>query len=505
MIESALRVGIDVFNVIILTYFVCLNGVYLTLSIIAFRALRGYAFRLKTLDFQDLLTTVGAPPITVLAPAHDEEATCVESVRSLLTLNYPEYEILVINDGSRDGTMQALIDAFDLVSAARLPTADLPTAEVRKVYQSARHPTLWVVDKVNGGKADALNAGLNLCATPFFCAIDADSLLERDALLRIVRPFLEDETTVAVGGIIRIVNGCLVKAGTVQTVGLPKSLLARFQVLEYLRAFLAGRMGLSEARMSLIISGAFGLFKRETVIAAGGYASRRTVGETVGEDMELVVRLQRYCAERQIPYRVRFVPDPAAWTECPETMGQLRRQRDRWQRGLVESLMRHRTMLLNPKYGRVGMVAFPYFFFLEMIGPLIELGGYLVFILMVVLGRVSVLYMSAFLLLAIVFGIALSMAAIGLEELTFRRYPRLQDLLELLVLAVLENIGFRQLNTFWRAQGLWSSLRRKSAWGDMERRGFTTEMRVPGQGPVLTDGHVHPAAQNSQDAEKLTA
>jgi cellulose synthase/poly-beta-1,6-N-acetylglucosamine synthase-like glycosyltransferase len=466
---------LDAFNYLVLLYFLALNSVYLVMSSIAFRSLRGYAIRLKTFDFQNLLTTIGAPPITIVAPAYNEEATCVESVRSLLTLTYPEYEILVVNDGSRDTTLDTLIDAFGLVPAARLPTASIPASPVRAIYQSARHPNLWVIDKRNGGKADALNAGLNYCATPFFCAIDADSLLERDALVRIVRPFLEDETTIAAGGIIRIVNGCRVRAGTVTRVGLPTSLVARFQVLEYLRAFLAGRMGLSEARATLIISGAFGLFRRSTVIAAGGFASSKTSGETVGEDMELVVRLQRYCLENEIPYRVTFIPDPAAWTECPESLKILRRQRDRWQRGLVESLVRHRKMLLNPRYGRIGLFGFPYFFFLEMLGPMIELGGYVTFTIAVVLGRASSVYMVAFLLLAIVFGIVLSVAAIGLEELTFRRYPRLKDLTELFVLAVLENFGFRQMSTFWRAKGIISAMRGKAAWGKMERRGFAVE------------------------------
>jgi len=475
MILYYLMLTVDGFNYFVLVYFIALNSVYLGLSVVAFRALRRYAIRLKTLDFQDLLTTVGAPPISIVAPAYNEEATCVESVRSLLTLNYPEYEILVVNDGSRDATLAHLTEAFDLVAAARLPTADLGTAPVRSIYQSARYPNLWVIDKENGGKADALNTGLNHCNTPFFCAIDADSLLERDALARIVRPFLEDEHTIAAGGIIRIVNGCSVRTGAVTRVELPQSLIARFQVLEYLRAFLAGRMGLSEARATLIISGAFGLFRRSTVIEAGGYASVHTSGETVGEDMELVVRLQRHCRENGVPYRVHFVPDPAAWTECPETLTVLRRQRDRWQRGLVESLTRHRRMLLNPKYGRLGLFAFPYFFFLEMLGPLIELGGYVTFVIALVLGRVSALYMVAFLLLAIVFGIALSVAAIGLEELTFRRYPRVSDLVELFVLAFLENFGFRQLSTFWRARGLWSALRGKGHWGRMERKGFAVE------------------------------
>ena len=466
---------LDAFNYLVLLYFVALNSVYLVMSVIAFRSLRGYAIRLKTFDFQNLLITIGAPPITILAPAYNEEATCVESVRSLLTLTYPEYEILVINDGSKDDTLDTLIKAFDLVPAARLPTAAIGSNDVKSIFQSARHPNLWVIDKSNGGKADALNAGLNYCVTPFFCAIDADSLLERDALIRIVRPFLEDETTIAAGGIIRIVNGCRVRAGTVTHVELPNSMVARFQVLEYLRAFLAGRMGLSEAGSTLIISGAFGLFRRSTVIAAGGFASAKTSGETVGEDMELVVRLQRHCLENNIPYRVKFIPDPAAWTECPESMKVLSRQRDRWQRGLVESLMRHRKLLLNPRYGRIGLFAFPYFFFLEMLGPLIELGGYATFTIAVILGRASSVYIVAFLALAIVFGIALSVAAIGLEELTFRRYPKIKDLMKLFVLAVVENFGFRQLSTFWRARGILSAIRGKGTWGKMERRGFSVD------------------------------
>jgi cellulose synthase/poly-beta-1,6-N-acetylglucosamine synthase-like glycosyltransferase len=455
------------FATLVIVYFTVLNTFYLFTSVVAFGALRRYARRIKTLDLEDLLASAGAPPITLIAPAYNEQATCVEATRSLLTLNYREFEILVVNDGSKDATLDTLTTAFELEPAPRAATAHLATKPVRGMYHSRRHKNLWVLDKENGGKADTLNAGLNFCRTPLFCAMDADSLLERDALTRIVRPFLEDTTTVAAGGIIRIANGCRVESGTVTDVRLPTSWLARFQVLEYLRAFLAGRMGWSALNATLIISGAFGLFRRPLVVDAGGYAT-----DTVGEDMELVVRLHRHCREHGIPYRIEFVPDPVAWTECPESLRVLGRQRDRWQRGLTEVLLRHRHMLFNPRYGIVGMLAYPYYFFLEMFGAAIEVAGYAVFILAVVLGRANGPYVVAFLLVAIVLGIALSVAAVGLEELTFRRYPRMQDLLLLFGIAVLESFGYRQLATLWRVRGLVSALRGKKGWGDMTRRGF---------------------------------
>jgi cellulose synthase/poly-beta-1,6-N-acetylglucosamine synthase-like glycosyltransferase len=457
------------FNTLVLVYFVLVNAFYLGTSLVAFVALRRYSRRIKTLDLEDLLATAGAPPITLVAPAYNEAATCVEATRSLLTLNYAEYEILVVNDGSTDATLRTLTEEFELEPAPRAPTATLPSRPVRGTYHSRRHPNLWVLDKENGGKADTLNAGLNFCRTPLFCAMDADSLLEREALTRIVRPFLEDSTTVAAGGIIRIVNGCRVTAGTVTEVRLPRSWLARFQVLEYLRAFLAGRMGWSALHATLIISGAFGLFRRQAVVDIGGYAT-----DTVGEDMELVVRLHRWFRERRLPYRIEFVPDPVAWTECPETLRVLGRQRDRWQRGLAETLVRHRAMLLNPRYGVVGLVAYPYFFFLEMCGAAVEVAGYVTFALAVVLHRANASYVVAFLMVAIVLGIALSIAAVGLEELSFRRYPRTRDLLALFGLAVLEGFGYRQLSTFWRARGLFSALRGKKGWGEMTRKGFAS-------------------------------
>ena len=461
---------LDGFNILVLAYFLLLNSVYLITSIVAFKALRRYTRQLKSLDIQDLMTSASAPPVTLIAPAYNEAATCVEATKSLLLLKYPEYEILVINDGSSDETLARLTEAFDLQPAARVPTATLATATVRGIYHSRRLPNLWVIDKENGGKADALNTGINYCRTPLFCTMDADSLLEREALIRVVRPFLEDARTVAAGGIIRIVNDCVVKAGMVTEIRMPHRLLAKFQVLEYLRAFMSGRMGWDALDLTLIISGAFGVFRRTTVVAVGGYST-----DTVGEDMELIVRLHRHCRRLGRPYRITYVADPVAWTECPETVSALGRQRDRWQRGLYETLMRHRDMLLNPRYGRIGMVAFPYFFFLEMLGPLIELFGYITFALALILGRASGAYVVVFFMVAFVFGVALSIAAVALEEISYRRYPRFTDLLQLFGLAVLENFGYRQLNSYWRLRGFFSGIRGVKGWGKIERKGFAVE------------------------------
>ncbi|MBK7689062.1 MAG: glycosyltransferase [Elusimicrobia bacterium] len=458
---------LDGFNAFALLYFVLLNGSQLLTAGFSIAALRRHASRSRLLHvLDDYVARGGAPAITLLVPAHNEEPTCVEAVKSLLTLEYGDYEILVINDGSTDDTLGELARAFDLVPANRFPLATLPTARVRATLRSARHPRLWVLDKENGGKADALNAGLNHCRTPLFCAMDADCVLERDALKRIVRPFIENDTTVAAGGLVRIANGCVFKGGVLTDVRMPDRWLARFQVLEYLRAFLTGRMGWDAMSALLIISGAFGLFRRSVVIEAGGFAR-----DTVGEDMELIVRLHRFCREKKRPYRITFVPDPVAWTECPERLSGLARQRDRWQRGLVDSLLRHIRMLGNPGYGAPGLIAFPYYFFLEMLGPVVELFGYVAFVAALIGGRVSAAYVAAFALLAFGFGMALSIAAVSLEEQSFHRFRRTRDYMHLFVLAFLENFGYRQLVTYWRLHGLLTSLFRVKGWGAMKRLG----------------------------------
>jgi len=456
------------FNYLVLLYFIALNAVYLATTVLAFAALRRLSITLKALDSMELIGSNWAPPVSLIAPAFNEEATCVDSVHSLLSLEYPGIDVIVVNDGSTDGTVARLTEAFNLYETDRLATGTIETSTVRAIYRSRRHRNVWLIDKENGGKADALNVGINYTHTPLFCAMDADSLVEPDALTRITRPFLIDKNTVAVGGVLRIANGCTVEDGRVTDVRLPRNFLARLQVLEYLRAFLSSRMGWGALNATLVISGAFGIFRRSAVVAAGGYAT-----DTVGEDMELIVRLHRYHCEKRIPYRIGFIPDPVAWTECPESMVVLGRQRDRWQRGLIQSLMRHRIMLFNPTYGRAGMLAFPYFFFLEMLGPVIELAGYASFIATVLAGRASLEFAVAFLSVAIVLGSVLSLAAVAMEELTFRRYPRRSDLFRLFGLAVTENFGYRQLNAWWRLKGTISALRGVQGWGTMTRKGFS--------------------------------
>ena len=472
MLTGLAEVGgvlLDAFNGVVIIYFVLLNGTYLWMTLLAFGSLQRYARRMSSVDTGELMSAAGLPPVTLIAPAYNEEPTCVEATRSLLTLRYPSYEMILVNDGSSDGTLARMTEAFNLEPAARAPVSTIETGAVRGVYKSRIHPNLWVIDKENGGKADALNAGINYCRSPLFCAMDADSLLEPEALTRIVRSFLEDASTIAAGGVIRIVNDCKVRSGVVEEVRLPKRFLARIQVLEYLRSFLAGRMGWDALDSTLIISGAFGMFSRSHVVAVGGY-----LHDTVGEDMELVVRLHRHCRERGEKYSVAFVPDPVAWTECPEDMKTLGRQRDRWQRGLMESMWHNRVMILNPKYGRIGMLAAPYYFFLEVLGPIIESLGYVTFIVAVLLGRASGPYMIAFLAVAFALGISLSFAAIALEELSFRRYPRLRDLATLLVVAIAENVGYRQISIWWRLRGMISKVRGATAWGAMERKGFAS-------------------------------
>lgn len=458
---------LHIFNWTVVGYFVALNSTYLLTTLYAFKSLKRYALRLQTLDVRDLIRLAGTPPVTLLAPAFNEEKSCVQSVRALLTLDYPDYEIIFINDGSTDSTLKKLKEEFRLERRSRAPVSTLNTEPVRGIYQSRTNPILWVLDKENGGKSDSLNAGLNYCHTSLFCAIDADTLLEPDALVRVVRPFLEDDRTITVGGIIRIANGCDIREGRVRDVKLPRNFLAKMQVLEYLRAFLSGRMGWDALGSTLIVSGAFGMFKRSVVIEAGGYSHL-----TVGEDMELVVRLHKLCRQKKIPYKIQFVPDPVAWTECPEDLKTLSRQRDRWQRGLVESLSQHREMLFNPRYGRIGLFAFPYFYILEMLGPVIEFCGYIVFTVFLLLGLAHPLFTVTFLLLAFVLGIVLSIGAVSLEELTFRRYPRFKELLFLFLLSIVDGIGYRQLNSWFRVKGTFSALLRHKTWGKMKRKGF---------------------------------
>ena len=445
-------------------YFISVNAGYLALYGFAFMAVHR---RLQSQFLEELPRAYSGlePPVSILVPAYNEEATIATSVRSMLQLDYPEFEVIVVNDGSRDGTMQALRDAFALVPFDEAYRLRLPVKPVRGIYRSMRHPNLRVIDKDNGGKADALNAGINASRFPLFCGVDADSILERASLRRVVGPFLEDPAVIASGGTVRIANGCTVRDGFLEAVALPARLLPRLQIVEYLRAFLFGRMGWTPLNAVLIISGAFGLFRKETVVAAGGYR-----GDTVGEDMELVVRLHRLHRATGTRYRIVFVPDPICWTEAPETLRVLRSQRTRWQRGLAESLTLNLGLAFDRRGGAPGWFAFPFMALFEWLGPLIEVAGYAFMLAGLAAGLVSGAAFAAFLLLAIGLGVALSVCALLLEEISFHVYKRPGELAVLAAAALAENFGFRQLVALWRLEGLlrWASGSR-ARWGEMTR------------------------------------
>lgn len=446
---------------------VTLNILYTLQLIIAYRALRkrkaARSAKGAWSRFHNLTV-----PVSVLVPAYGEELTIEESVRSMLALSYPEFEVVVVNDGSKDRTLEVLIEKFKLKQVRRPYREALPHKEIRGTYTSPEYPRLIVVDKVNGGKADALNAALDVARYPLVCAVDADSLLEADSLLRAVQPFVEQyDRVVAVGGSIRVVNGSEVKHGRVTHVALPKDWLSLFQIVEYIRAFLIGRLAWSEMGAMMLISGAFGIFKRTVVVEVGGYTL-----DTVGEDMELIVKIHRYLAERDRADEMRFVPEPVCWTEAPRSLRALAGQRKRWQRGSLETFFRHREMFGNQRYGLAGTIGYAHVLITDVLGPPLEALGYLFMPVLFLLGLFSQDFFLAYLALTFAFGVFISIGSLVLEELELRRYPKAHYLLVLLLAAILENFGYRQINNLWRVQGWWEFLRRRTEWATVARTGF---------------------------------
>jgi len=457
------------FNIAILIYFIAINGSYFILLAISYFSVLQYRRRIEHEQWRRIIQSPLTIPVSIIAPAYNEELTIDESVKSLLMLEYPEFEVIVVNDGSTDNTLGKLRTSFNLHPIPADIEEKVPCQQILGLYRSPDNPNLIAVDKINGGKADALNAGINVSRYPVICAIDADSLIEGGALLRVTKPFLERQgKTVAVGGIVRVANGCTIEAGRVVRVGLSHAWLPLIQAVEYLRAFLFGRSGWSALNSLLIISGAFGVFRKDVVVTIGGYRH-----DTVGEDMELVVRMHRYLREQRQEYEMHFLPDPVCWTEVPESLKVLGRQRNRWQRGLIDSLRIHRRMMLNPRYSTIGMVAFPYFVLFEMMAPVVELSGYIIIPLSYALGMVDFLFFALFLTVAILIGVILSTGAVVLEELSFRRYPKTSDIARLVAAAFLENFGYRQLTVWWRVKAFWDYFSGRTAWGKMERKGFT--------------------------------
>ena len=420
-------------------------------------------------SYNDYTEDIYTKPVSIIVPAYNEEAGIVHSIRSLLSINYPMFEIVIVNDGSKDGTLERLIEHYNMKEIQKVIRKQVNSKPIKSVYQSQLLPTLFLIDKDNGGKADALNAGLNFSHYPYVCSLDGDSVLERDAFLKVMKPIIDsNEEVIASGGSIRIANGCEIRNGEVLKIGLSNNPLVIMQVIEYLRAFLMGRIGLSRHNLLLIISGAFGVFSKQWVIQAGGYKT-----DTVGEDMELVVRIHRLLKETGTKKRIVYVPDPVCWTEVPESMKYLRRQRRRWHRGLFESLWIHRRLTLNPKYGPIGFISFPYFWIVEFFGPIVELSGYIYILFSLFAGGIYLEFALLTFLLSCLYGSLFSAFAILLEEWSLRKYPSVSDLLKLFLYSLTETIWYRPLTVFWRCQGIWQMVRGENSWGEMKRKGVS--------------------------------
>lgn len=451
---------------------VLIFSTYLTLTIFSAITLRKYLRKNSYVDYNSIVSSPLAPSLSVIAPAYNESRSIVDNIRTLLSLYYNNYEVVVVNDGSSDDSLEKIIEAYDLEKVNYYFDYRLPCERIRGVYKSRNRSfkRLTVIDKVNGGKADTLNAGLNVCRNDLVVSIDADSIMEPDALLKLVKPFMEakEKRVIGAGGVIRIANSCEIEGGHIKKINLPRDFLPRAQVMEYTRAFLMGRMAWSELDGLLLISGALGMFDREVVIQAGGYSTK-----TVGEDMELVVRIRRYMADNGLDYDVVYIPDPLCWTEVPSNWKVLARQRSRWTRGTMETLYAHRKLFLNRKYGKLGMLGYPYWLVFEYLAPIIEFLGILWFFFLVITSKLNWPFFLLLTGFVYFFAVSLSVWAVLFEEITFHKYERRRDVLKLVGTAFLEPLFYHPMVMLMSIKGNLDKLFNKKSWGKMERKGFT--------------------------------
>jgi cellulose synthase/poly-beta-1,6-N-acetylglucosamine synthase-like glycosyltransferase len=466
--KKLLIAAIISFNYFVGFYYGVVQVIYTALLSIAIIVILRHLRRIRYSPLNDLRKREEMPPVSILIPARNEENVIIRSVEAALAMEYPGVEVIVINDGSTDDMLERLISRYGLRRIDPLYRDLIKTKPVKGFYFTSAIPNLLVVDKENGGKGDALNCGINVSKSPYVCSMDADSVLDRDSLIRLATPLVQSRIPViASGGVVRVLNGSKVKDGVVTSIELPKNnSLVCLQIVEYLRGFLFGRVGLDAIHCNLILSGAFSLFQKAAVVSVGGFAIN-----TVTEDMEIIVRMHRHFSSKKIPYLIRFVSDPICWTEVPESMRMLGRQRRRWHLGMIQTIWTHKTVLLNPRYGRIGLLSMPYNVFIEMISPVIEFLGYIVVPLSYYFGLITYDYFVLFLTLAIAYGIFLSTMGVFLEELTFRRYPKWSDLFKLLLFGVMENFGYRQINSFWRFQAFFQFLSGQMKWESVKKVG----------------------------------
>jgi cellulose synthase/poly-beta-1,6-N-acetylglucosamine synthase-like glycosyltransferase len=467
LLLSFLTYGIFVYSVLIMIS-------YLSVSTYSINETIKYFHKNDYTDYRVLASSPFAPPVTLIAPAYNEGKNIVSIVKSLLSLHYSDLEILLINDGSKDNTMELLMQHYDLEKIPFFIHPYLETEEVLGVYKSRNvlYHKLLIVDKVNGGKSDALNVGVNMASSNLLLCIDADCVLEQDAILKMVKPFLEqtNKRIIGSGGVVRIANSCIIEDGRLVEVIYPKEYFPRMQALEYMRAFILGRMGWSRMNGLLLISGAFGVFDRDIVIKAGGYSRK-----TVGEDMELVVRMRRYLEDRKEDYKIVYIPDPLCWTEGPNNSEILYRQRNRWARGLYETMRMHKVMFLNKKYRQLGMLSYPFWFFFELLGPVVEFLGFIFFIILAVSGLIEWGFFFAFLAFILFLGLTYSAIAICMDVYTDKKLKAWREVGRLVFSTLTEPFYYHPFLVYSSVRGYLDLIGKKKSWGEMTRQGFTTK------------------------------
>jgi len=475
MDTSTLNIILEICHYLFFGFTFCVITSYVVLSIISAKETLEYRKRNSFVNYKDILSSTMSPSITIIAPAYNESLNIVENVRSLLSNHYVNYDVVIVNDGSKDDSLEKLIKAFDLEKIEYIINEKLKTQPLRDGVFKSKNPAfekLMVVDKENGGKADALNLGLNISKSKYVACIDVDCLLLEDALQKMIKPFLEvtDAKVIATGGVIRIANSCKIRDGKLIEVNLPKNILVQAQILEYLRTFLLGRMAWSRLNGLLVISGAFGIFDKKIAIHVGGYDT-----QTVGEDMEIIVRMRRYMEEKGEKYKVSYIPDPLCWTEAPESYKIFISQRNRWTRGTIETLRKHRKIGFNRKYGIFGLISYPYWLIFERLAPIIEVIGIIYFVVLVILKQVRWEYALSFLLLSYLFSILFSIVALYSEELTYHQYKKKGTGVRLILLSALEPLVLHPVILYAAIRGNIDYYFNKNIkWGEMERTGLTS-------------------------------
>jgi cellulose synthase/poly-beta-1,6-N-acetylglucosamine synthase-like glycosyltransferase len=461
----------DYINTVILLYFLTANVVYTMLMVISLYAVSMHSKAAAAGTYNALMLSPATPPVALIVPAYNEQDAILQTIGSLMQLNYPEKEIIVVDDGSTDATAQRVIHAFSLMRMDLLYRQAIPAKGPVNFYFNPEHPSLLLITKPNGGKSDALNVGINVARSPYFCTVDADSIIERDALLRLMEPVVTSSiNTVVTGGVVRIANGSTLKDGEVKDICLPKKWIERCQVVEYLRTFLFGRPAWNFLNATFICSGAFCLLHKESVLAVGGFSD-----DVVTEDIDIIARLHHYLRQKGWGYRMVFTTDPVCWTECPTSLNMLARQRRRWQLGLMQTVMKHDKMLLNPRYGWMGMLSMPFHAYVEAVGCVVEAFGTILIPFSFLIGAMPLSMFFLLMFLAIGYGTLLSIASVLLGEITVRRYPRFKEVMILVGYAFVENFGYKQLTTFYRAQGVLQFFRGKQKWEVVEHAGLKTE------------------------------